>query len=109
MKVKCLQCNKVSNKKEWTISHEECELCTSHTFYTCPKCGDSDEYLFENRAKEYKILNQNSTMEISSFRSLKKAKEELKKIAFNSEKEGFVVNLINDKECTINGILIYIR
>lgn len=110
MKVKCIQCKKIYNKSEWVVSHEECELCTSHTLYTCPKCGDSDEYLFERvTAKEYKILNQYSTIPIFVSRSLKKTKEELQKICDNSKKEGFIVKQIDDKQCSINGILIQIK
>jgi hypothetical protein len=109
MKVKCLQCNKISNKREFAVSDEECELCGSHTLYTCPHCGDSDEYLFRKDAREYKILNQNSSIEIYSSKSLKKAKEELSKIARNAQKEGFIVKNVSEKEYTINNILIYIK
>lgn len=47
MKVKCLFCKEISDLNDWDIKYEDCELCGSHRWLTCPKCGECDELMYE--------------------------------------------------------------
>ena len=47
MKVRCKVCKNISNKKDWKIEYEDCELCGAHKVETCPVCKLEDEFLIE--------------------------------------------------------------
>lgn len=44
--IKCPDCGKWSNHKDWTETEVPCEECGSHDAIQCPKCFENIDHVF---------------------------------------------------------------